>query len=176
MTPKPVIGVDLSYTATGIAWPGAVGADGAWSPVADTFGTVATDGPDHTRAAIIAAHVYAHARDADFVCIEDGVSRSHAAFRSGLLHGIVRDRLAPMWDRVLLVPPATLKKYATGKGNCDKTAMVVAARERLGYDGLDNNEADALWLQALGYELVGRPVVELPKTHLSALDGLRGAS
>ncbi len=158
MTPRTV-GVDLSYTATGIAWPDAV----------DTFGTRVCDGADHQRAAIIAAHVHAHARDADLICVEAGVHRSSAAFKSGILAGIVRDRLEPMWERVLLVPPGTLKKYATGRGNADKTSMVVAARERLGYDGTDDNEADALWLRALGSDLLGHPLCELPKAHRDAL-------
>jgi len=39
-----------------------------------------------------------------------------------------------------------MKKYATGKGNSGKPAMIAAAKERLGYKGNNDNEADALWL------------------------------
>ncbi len=39
-----------------------------------------------------------------------------------------------------------IKRHATGKGNCNKQAMIEAAREQLGYTGNDDNEADALWL------------------------------
>ena len=39
-----------------------------------------------------------------------------------------------------------IKKFATGKGNCGKPAMIAAAKEKLGYPGNDDNEADALWL------------------------------
>jgi Holliday junction resolvasome RuvABC endonuclease subunit len=42
-----------------------------------------------------------------------------------------------------------IKKYATGKGNASKALMISAARERLGYTGEDDNEADALWLLEL---------------------------
>lgn len=44
-----------------------------------------------------------------------------------------------------------MKKFATGKGNAGKPAMVQAAKDRLGYpQEFDNdNEADALWLLAL---------------------------
>lgn len=44
------------------------------------------------------------------------------------------------------VPVGTIKKHATGKGNADKDKMIAAAREKLGYVGSDDNEADALWL------------------------------
>lgn len=39
-----------------------------------------------------------------------------------------------------------IKKFATGKGNSGKPAMVEAAQEKLGYLGKDDNEADALWI------------------------------
>lgn len=39
-----------------------------------------------------------------------------------------------------------IKKFATGKGNAGKPTMIKAAKERLGYTGNDDNEADALWL------------------------------
>lgn len=48
-----------------------------------------------------------------------------------------------------------IKKHATGKGNCSKAAMVLAAHELLGYDGEDDNEADALWLYSLAAEDLG---------------------
>jgi Holliday junction resolvasome RuvABC endonuclease subunit len=42
--------------------------------------------------------------------------------------------------------PTEIKKHATGKGNANKAAMIAAARERFGYEGKDDNEADAIWL------------------------------
>lgn len=47
-----------------------------------------------------------------------------------------------------------IKKFATGKGNSGKPAMIQAAKDRLGYTGDDDNEADALWiLELLKHEL-----------------------
>lgn len=47
-----------------------------------------------------------------------------------------------------------IKKFATGKGNSGKPAMIEAAQEKLGYEGNDDNEADALWiLELLKFEL-----------------------
>lgn len=43
------------------------------------------------------------------------------------------------------VPVATIKKFATGKGNASKTDMIVAAQDR-GWQPADDNEADAMWL------------------------------
>ncbi|MBE7418090.1 MAG: hypothetical protein HS128_10120 [Ideonella sp.] len=43
------------------------------------------------------------------------------------------------------VPVGTIKRHATGKGNADKAA-VIAAMKVLGYQPVDDNEADALAL------------------------------
>jgi hypothetical protein len=43
------------------------------------------------------------------------------------------------------VPVATIKRFATGKGNADKAAMIAAMRAR-GFAPVDDNEADALAL------------------------------
>ena len=49
------------------------------------------------------------------------------------------------------VPVGTIKRFATGKGNADKAAMIAAVRAR-GFDPVDDNEADAiailLWAMA----------------------------
>jgi Holliday junction resolvasome RuvABC endonuclease subunit len=42
-----------------------------------------------------------------------------------------------------------IKKFATGKGNSGKPAMIAAAQAKLGYTGSNDNEADALWLLEL---------------------------
>lgn len=39
-----------------------------------------------------------------------------------------------------------IKKFATGKGNSGKPAMIAAAKEKYGYPGNNDNEADALHL------------------------------
>jgi Holliday junction resolvasome RuvABC endonuclease subunit len=43
------------------------------------------------------------------------------------------------------VPVGTIKRHATGKGNANKQAMIVAMQER-GFNPSDDNEADALAL------------------------------
>lgn len=47
-----------------------------------------------------------------------------------------------------------IKKFATGKGNAGKPMMIQAAKEKLGYTGNNDNEADALWvLELTKYDL-----------------------
>lgn len=46
------------------------------------------------------------------------------------------------------VSTTTLKKFATGKGNANKAAMMNAARRCLGRDPIDDNEADAVLIAA----------------------------
>jgi Holliday junction resolvasome RuvABC endonuclease subunit len=41
------------------------------------------------------------------------------------------------------VPVGTIKRFATGKGNADKAAIMAAIRER-GFEPVDDNEADAI--------------------------------
>lgn len=154
-------GVDLSWRSTGIAWG---------HLAVDTF-TTDTTATDLERAHRLALDVCALTAEADACAIEAGVARSHAAWRSGFLHGVVRHMLADVRPHLLVldVPPATLKTFATGRGNADKTAMVIAARDRLGYDGTANDEADALWLRELALHVIDAPTVKLPATHIRAL-------
>jgi crossover junction endodeoxyribonuclease RuvC len=72
---------------------------------------------------------------------------------------------------LLVVPPATLKTYATGKGNASKDAVLAAVVKRYSsWDVTGNDVADAVVLMAIGARLLGEPVEEsLPQTHLRAL-------
>ena len=42
--------------------------------------------------------------------------------------------------------PGEIKKHATGKGNSNKQQMIAAAQTKYGYQGTDDNEADAICL------------------------------
>lgn len=155
------MGIDPSLSAAGVAT-----AQGAWV----------------IRSAAIGAVRLAHIRDVivsqldgiDLVCIEGyahGAQYSLAAM--GEVGGVIRLALHDAGVPYVDVAPNTLKMFATGAGKGGKTGVVVAARERLGYDGLDDNKADALWLHALAADLLGEPVVTLPQAHMRAADRLR---
>ena len=72
---------------------------------------------------------------------------------------------------VVEVPPAVRAKYATGKGNATKGAVIDATARRFPHVDTrgDDNACDALWLAAIGAHLAGTPVVDLPVTHRDAL-------
>jgi Holliday junction resolvasome RuvABC endonuclease subunit len=160
------IGLDLSITATGIC-----DAEGACC----TVGGPATLG-DY-RLANIAQCVLTEVWNAGtgtLVVIEDlavhgpGNGMAAAQLMGAVKLTLIRNELTPY----LLVPPSSLKKFATGKGNATKADMAVALYKRAGLELANDNEVDAWWLRALGLHMLGAPVVELPAVNLSALDKL----
>lgn len=68
---------------------------------------------------------------------------------------------------LLEVPPATLKKFATGKGNSPKEIVIREVHRRWNYEASDNNDADAYALAELGRLLqLGRRGVSVAKSVL----------
>ena len=93
--------------------------------------------------------------------------------RSGLWWAMYA-RLNDLDVTVVPVPPANRAKYACGKGNAPKDAVMLAAAKRYPQADLTgNDEADAVILAAIGARLAGQPIEDsLPKTHLDALTKL----
>ncbi len=87
----------------------------------------------------------------------------------GELGGVVRVALHEAGIPFEVVPPSTIKMFATGKGNAKKPDVLLAAVRRLDYQGNSTDEADALWLHALAMHALGSPVVTVPAAHLRAL-------
>ena len=66
---------------------------------------------------------------------------------------------AELWRRgipVLEVPPTTLKKYVTGKGNADKSQMLMHMYKKWGVEPPTDNVGDAYALARLGREFLDR--------------------
>lgn len=151
--------LDLSLTSTGV-----VRADG-------TYGTIRLRTKGMRRLAELRRLVLEAVRGCDLVAIE-GYSygaRGRAVVSLGELGGVVR---LALWDAgipYLEVPPTVVKKYATGKGNASKEAVLVEAVRRLGYPGSSTDEADALWLHAAVCDAAGNPAVAVPEKHREAL-------
>lgn len=164
-----VVGIDLSLTTTGFAtdmrrWAFARTVD------LDVLTSIRVMRQMVTQACTRSG--------APLVVIEDlPPARVHALKELAMLHGVVRVALDDLVHSgsirgVVKVPPASLKRYATGRGNASKAEVLVAAVTRLGYMGADHNVADAMWLHAMGRDLLGDPVVEMPAAHRRALDAI----
>lgn len=186
MASPRVVGLDLSLTATGVAngngvpetltsrlkgcqrlaeirdavldccafgWMPDPGCDFPGPHDRDFSGAVVT----HVSRPLVVIEGYAFA------------ARNSHAHALGELGGVIRLALHEAGVPYVDVPPSSLKKYACGKGNANKGEMLAAAIRRLDYEGASDNEADALWLRAMGLDALGCPVVKLPEAHRAAL-------
>lgn len=105
--------------------------------------------------------IFATIRDQGFViedvAVEDTVLMSHSASALGELAGAVKMTchtvLSGTAKYPLKVPPTSLKKYATGRGNAKKIEVVLSVYKKWGREFQDDNEADAFVLAqiASGY-------------------------
>lgn len=68
------------------------------------------------------------------------------------LTGRVQEIAAQLEIESAPVRTTTLKKHATGKGNADKAAMIESARQIIGRDPIDDNEADAVCIAKYAQE------------------------
>ena len=89
------------------------------------------------------------------IAMEGTVLASHAALVLGELAAVVKMAIYDYFgeDEVcrypLKVPPMTLKKYASGKGNAKKQEMLMQIYKRWGIEFNDDNAADAYVLGRL---------------------------
>lgn len=158
-----VIGLDLSLSSTGVA------CNLGW---VDRIRTKPDNVGPFYRLREIRDRVTQFTDGADLVVVEGLAVASQTGqhlTRAGMWHLVmeaVDDARIP-WAEV---PPTTLKKYATGKGNAGKDEVLAAVIRRFpGIEVRGNDEADALVLAAMGADSLGAPMVEMPAAHRAAL-------
>jgi Holliday junction resolvasome RuvABC endonuclease subunit len=97
------------------------------------------------------------------IAMEGAVLASHSALKLGELAGLVKlsiwdyfdgnlNSVIPYEDHLrtpLQIPPMTLKKYASGKGNAKKQEMLMQMYKRWGVEFNDDNAADSYALARL---------------------------
>ena len=158
-----ILGLDLSLTATGIC-----------TVEGSTF-TVSTRAAEGDRRLTTIGDAINHAlvtTPVALAVIEDLPTHAHSAGITGMVHGVARLTLMRRGVPYALVAPATLKAFATGKGNATKSEMAVAAFRRGGETfGGDDNQCDAWWLRQAGLHHLGAPeAIPLPKAQVARLD------
>lgn len=158
-----VFGIDPSLSATGVA-------------TVDELFTVHTKAGDDDRLHVIYDAVRCttdHGAGDRLAVIEDLPTHAHGAGLTGMAQGVVRLALWHADCPFVVVPAATLKKYATGRGDATKADMRMAWFQRTGQDVRDDNQVDAAWLRQVGLALAGEQAIPLPQAQRGALAKLR---
>ncbi|MCX5197188.1 hypothetical protein OOK31_25375 [Streptomyces sp. NBC_00249] len=163
-TPRLVIGLDLSLTSTGIAGDG-------WTA------NVRTKTRGDVRLRILQIAVADYIKLADLVVME-GPSYGHAALAGhedlAGLRVLVRQYCYRHHIPYAVIPPSSLKVYATGNGRASKGEIRDAIATQYGHhtEGTARyDEADAYTAMAAGYDWLGQPLAALPESHRRALKG-----
>lgn len=174
-----VIGIDPSLTSTGVAVLDLSRGEPAW-----TVGSVRTKAAEDTMKGLFGRldeiadgieEVVGGWRDGDVVVIEGYMLMSTGSMRGAMIanwHSIAA-RVVAAGIEPVVIAPATRQSYAVGgggKANSGKDRVIIQVMRRFPDAEVESNdEADAVFLAALGAELVGRSVEPqpLPSTHLT---------
>lgn len=153
-----MVGLDLSLQSTGVAWePDSTRRiqtkPKSWRSEDDRLEHIVLTVADVVRDAD------APDRPGGTLVVIEGLSYGQAngsAFTRAGLHYLVRWKLREDGHRFVVVPPTTLKRFVTGKGNAPKELMVSTMSRRVGRLLSSDDVADALGLLWLGQVLAGK--------------------
>jgi Holliday junction resolvasome RuvABC endonuclease subunit len=170
-----VVGLDLSLSATGIAWwiDGSVGCEQVGRAGVTKLDLVRRIGAVDK----VVQQVLNGAGLADLYVVEAPTFGGHTVATAGRVElnamwWLVVRRLIRAEQHVALVTPTQLKLYGAGKGNAPKNVVVDAVARRLPMfptTGNDNT-ADAAVLCAMGCDHLGQPIAAMPAAHRVALN------
>lgn len=184
-----VVGLDLSLTSTGVAvitHESTAERRVRLDRVESKGGTTDTLADRHARLTrlvdIITCWVTC---DTELVVVEGpsyGQGRQGGQHDRAGLWWLVMSKLYDLADARLYseplyvaeVPPALVKRYATGRGNAPKDEVLAAVVRR--YPDVPiagNDQGDALVLAAMGSRHLGYPIDTMPQTHLAAMGKVR---
>ncbi|MEU8040930.1 hypothetical protein [Streptosporangium sp. NPDC049078] len=174
-TPPRIVGIDVSLASTGAAGPGWIQRITSKGKRDDNLSTrwVRLRQIANTVEDLVAASEVLDVEQADLVVIEQPAYNTPGGSthdRSGLWWLVV-DRLRYLGIPVAEVSPTARAKYATGKGNAGKDAVLAAVVRRYGHlADIDGNDvADAFVLHAMGMDAAGHPLVAVPALNREAL-------
>lgn len=167
-----VVGLDLSLTATGVAvltFEDDIIADAELATVRSSATGQGVELYSRlTRLESLSAAItdYCEHVSVDLVAIEGpsyGSKGGSSWDRAGLWWLVVRKISAP----IVVIPPGTLKKWATNNGQASKAAVKDAIDKYwdTSIDIRNHNEADALCLATIGSQLMGLTLPESQWPH-----------
>lgn len=169
------VGLDLSLTSTGVAiiHGDKVTVDRLVSRPKPS----PTTGDQASRIAHIASELITRIplSHQTFVGVE-GPSYASTGSGAHILGGLwwcVRAQLEAYGLDTIVIPPASVKKYATGKGNAAKDEVLAAIIRR--YPDVEvrgNDEADALAIAMLTARYHGHPADDVARANLDAVKGI----
>ncbi len=161
---RPVVGLDLSLTSTGIALP-------------KETNVIQTKQKGVARLIIIRKEIMSQLELLkDPLVIIEGYSfaqKNSHAHSLGELGGVIRVALAEEDIQYVIVAPTQRAKFATGKGNASKSEVVssISARTGIIWSGKGaDDKVDAWILQEIGLTYLGRSRYTWPQIHLDAMD------
>jgi crossover junction endodeoxyribonuclease RuvC len=114
--------------------------------------------------------IMSHITNQDVICIE-GFSYSSRGAAVSVQYGIgwiLRSELIKAGLSYYEVPPSSVKKFATGRGNVKKDEMVLPIYKRWGFEHSSDNVRDAFVLAQIARALNGQ--AELTKFQKEALN------
>lgn len=156
----PVIGLDLSLTATGLA---AVTSDAFTVTTVGSVGRRGDTLADRDRRLVdLTRRIGLFLQDWDdyALAVLEGpsvMSKGGSNWDRAGLWWLVVQMLDPA--RTAVAAPTVVKKWAAGRGNADKAAVAVGvARLWDQFECESDNEADALALASMGAQKIGMPV------------------
>ena len=173
MRAATIIGVDLSLTATGIC------ASGGPSTISPPKGMTGMERLNWLLTVIRGCILSPEETEEEYrqtLAVFEGLSYGSndpsAQERAGLAY-LLRHALYAQRVPYILVPPTTLKKFVTGKGNAEKSLMLLDVYKRFGVSAANDNEADAVGLYYVGMAYAGQwePTMDAQREVLATLRG-----
>jgi Holliday junction resolvasome RuvABC endonuclease subunit len=171
-----VFGIDISLTATGLCAASGLARStvGSGLTVETASIRVGTSIRGPARLATLSRAIWQwmqarqEARPGDLYVVEGyAFSRSHA-HSMGEIGGCVRKLIWESGGNLLIVPPSVLKKFVTGKGAGEKSAVIKHVYQRWGFDSDDDDQCDAFGCAVIG--LLDRMQSKLTEVERAMLD------
>jgi len=152
-----ILGIDPSLTATGCVW---LNKDNSFKKTIIKGGP-ATHNPVDELKRLFGIRSKINCGKVKLAVMEGlafSPRNTRALVQLSALNYFIRARLSAHKIRFVIVPPTTLKKFVTGKGNSPKELMLLETYKRYHVDLENNNLCDAYGLAKIGQALTDKTI------------------